>query len=155
MQTSMSNLGLLNITLICSEENVSRKGIVAAHGVIDVVRQRSFYILVSNFNNSPTRIRRREKIAVASRPRGVLINELLVINGRTVTSQETKTQSQYATNISPKKHERTDTNKSKTVMKLRPNATEKKTLGSPKNKLIRNRALSKYEKSSRTGGKAT
>lgn len=41
---------------------------VATHGVIDVVSQRPFYIVVSNFNNFAKRFHKEETIAVASGP---------------------------------------------------------------------------------------
>lgn len=63
-QASVPIHDLPSITRIRAEKTVSRTGIGAAHGVIDIVPQQLYYIHVSNFYNlSPTRDR-RETISV-------------------------------------------------------------------------------------------
>lgn len=56
VKESTSIHGLLNTTAILAEEDVSKIGIIAAHAVFDVVKQRLFFILLSNFNPISTRL---------------------------------------------------------------------------------------------------
>lgn len=80
VHASMSMLGLLRVAINCTKEKSSRVRLVLARGVIDAFFGQSFHSVVSNINNIPTRLSKREKIAVASELSNTIIHPFIRVS---------------------------------------------------------------------------
>lgn len=65
LQASTSYHGLLNIILFCVEGKAPEIGIVAVYSANTFVPRKIIHILVSNFNNIPTKLYKEENIEIA------------------------------------------------------------------------------------------
>lgn len=150
VQSNTSNHGLPKITSIQAVQEVSRMGVDAAYGVIDIVTQSPFSIFVLIFDNLPTLLHEEGKFSASSGSQERIIHQIFCDCKDASNDVNTVP---YIRGPVPWNHELAYVHKVEMLMKTRLKATRKKTWRSLRNTLRSGRTLQKCWKNSGSSGR--